>query len=129
MSNQVKKITINASGHMIETTSDKLAGWFKESHPEWAAKAIANDIIEDTERDIDTPINLTFEQSYYEIIWLDEAIERSKIGQFNAEDYSDNSDDYGDQVADWLSDIVLELDGFVAQEGDLMNTEFLVKCL
>ena len=122
---KVEKITINANGHMIETTSDKLEGWFKESHPDWAAKAIAGDIIADT----DTPINLTFEQGYYEVIWLDDAISRTHVGQFNAEDYSDDDDDYEYQVENWLSDIVLELDGFVARNGDLMDTEFLVKRL
>ena len=129
MSAKVENITINANGHMIETTSDKLAGWFEESHPDWAAKAIADDIMTDAERDKDTPINLTFEQGYYEVLWLDEAISRTRVGEFNAEDYSDDEDDYEYQVENWLSDIALHLDGFVARNGDLMNTEYLVKRL
>ena len=131
MTAKVENITINASGHMIETTSDKLAGWFKENQPDWAAKAIAADIMADTERDVDTPINLTFEQGYYEVIWLDEAIERTNIGGFNANDYSDasSSDDEGDLIDSWLNDITSELDGFVAKHGNLMSIEFLVKRL
>lgn len=129
MSAKVENITINANGHMIETTSDKLEGWFKESHPDWAAKAIAFDIMADTERDEDTPINLTFEQGYYEVLWLDEAISRTRVGEFNAENYSDDEDNYEYQVENWLSDIALQLDGFVARNGNLMNTEYLVKRL